>query len=656
MSDAKKKSPGLKKILTGLVIYGALLVCISLVYLLFAEDIALYISFVYRLIPAGAAVLVLYAAGRLVFGDRFLWGLGERFLVWCLWAGLGFFLLVGILAGVAHRTEPEEGFSVSTPFFSGKNVLVFAPHQDDELNLAGGILEQYLAAGSHVSVVFSTNGDCYNPAEVRVEEALSAMALLGIGEEDVYFLGFGDSWQPQLQGDAQVSHIYNCGLPGTRWISAAGNTHCYGTDRKAPWLDGEYTRENYLTGIQTLIAQKLPDVIFCVDHDSHPDHKALDLFFEEAMGKVLAEVPDYAPRVFKGFCYGTAWGAEDDFSSGDNLQSTKKPDDNLWQVSGLSYDWDARFRIPVSAENLNRILTENTVYQALQKHFSQNAYYHGGRILNTDKVFWERRTDSLLYGAAVFADGVPVQNLNDFKLRDSRDLTENRFPEDGVCDASLIRVQLAQPERMTSIVLYDNPNPHSNILAGYLELPDGSRLEFGPLNSTGGASEIRIPEQELDHFQIYITRTEGDCPGLTEMEAYGITGEESEWFLPVDARDNLAADYWVESGDSAEFRLYADPKGRAVSLEDLEIRMDSDGSCSWELVGGRLVVHCPEGAEAMLTLKGEQMEVCFRVSNPRPVSRAGMRLLQWADRHTAFAVEAIVYLLDLAAARITSVF
>ncbi len=70
-------------------------------------------------------------------------------------------------------------------------MLVLAPHPDDEINLAGGVMEEYLAAGSRVILAFANNGDVFFPAEVRFREALSAAASLGIPAGDVLFLGYG---------------------------------------------------------------------------------------------------------------------------------------------------------------------------------------------------------------------------------------------------------------------------------------------------------------------------------------------------------------------------------------------------------------------------------------------------------------------------------
>jgi LmbE family N-acetylglucosaminyl deacetylase len=44
------------------------------------------------------------------------------------------------------------------------DVLVFAPHPDDEVIGAAGVLQQALAAGKSVRIVFATNGDAYPDA------------------------------------------------------------------------------------------------------------------------------------------------------------------------------------------------------------------------------------------------------------------------------------------------------------------------------------------------------------------------------------------------------------------------------------------------------------------------------------------------------------
>lgn len=76
--------------------------------------------------------------------------------------------------------------------FGGKKVMVIVPHEDDELNLAGGVLEQYIKYGSDVYVVYVFNGDMNGDGVARITEADTAMTAIGIPAENLIFLGYGD--------------------------------------------------------------------------------------------------------------------------------------------------------------------------------------------------------------------------------------------------------------------------------------------------------------------------------------------------------------------------------------------------------------------------------------------------------------------------------
>lgn len=116
------------------------------------------------------------------------------------------------------------------PFFSAKNVpsnltansdvsavsvdlLIFAPHPDDETLGCGGVIMQALAAGKRIHVVIFTNGDGYTKAtsmlvnknidkllpgdylelsRVRQLEVYAATKKLGLKPSDITFLGYPD--------------------------------------------------------------------------------------------------------------------------------------------------------------------------------------------------------------------------------------------------------------------------------------------------------------------------------------------------------------------------------------------------------------------------------------------------------------------------------
>jgi probable selenium-dependent hydroxylase accessory protein YqeC len=66
---------------------------------------------------------------------------------------------------------------------SGKKVMLQVPHQDDDFNVLGGVIEEYVKYGSEATVVFSTNGDYNGLAETRFREAQNALGHIGIPKD-----------------------------------------------------------------------------------------------------------------------------------------------------------------------------------------------------------------------------------------------------------------------------------------------------------------------------------------------------------------------------------------------------------------------------------------------------------------------------------------
>ena len=88
-----------------------------------------------------------------------------------------------------------------------------------------------------------------------------------------------------------------------------------------------YTVSNYCQDLSLLLWTLQPDMIFCVDYDTHADHRMLSLCFEKEMGKIL-QTPgnNYHPQVFKGFAYSTAYETVRDFYA-PFLSSTQRPEE-----------------------------------------------------------------------------------------------------------------------------------------------------------------------------------------------------------------------------------------------------------------------------------------------------------------------------------------
>nr|MDO8112642.1 PIG-L deacetylase family protein [Candidatus Sigynarchaeota archaeon] len=84
------------------------------------------------------------------------------------------------------------------------NVIVFAPHEDDEAFACAGTIAKHKLEGDAVSIVFMTDGRLgvnkmiegkYTPdqlAQERKKEALAAAKAIGVPKNDVIFLGYHD--------------------------------------------------------------------------------------------------------------------------------------------------------------------------------------------------------------------------------------------------------------------------------------------------------------------------------------------------------------------------------------------------------------------------------------------------------------------------------
>ena len=99
------------------------------------------------------------------------------------------------------------------------------------------------------------------------------------------------------------------------------------------------------------------------------------------------------------------------------------------------------------------------------------------RIINGDKVFWQRCTGSLLYGAAVCVSSGSGAELADFRLLHSEDLAGRELPYSAVWTPesgdTAREAEFSFPAAdVTEIRLYDNPSPEDNVLAAEIVFPE----------------------------------------------------------------------------------------------------------------------------------------------------------------------------------------
>jgi LmbE family N-acetylglucosaminyl deacetylase len=171
-------------------------------------------------------------------------------------------------------------------------VLVFAPHPDDEIIGAGAVLQQALAEGKKVRIVFATNGDGYPDAAsalfhkpiaalaradylslgaTRQREAVAAAQTLGVKPASLVFLGYPDAALAEVYADVSTVPVES---------PLTGRTSTYGPARadfhtEAHGSPAPYTRAAALADVEEILSESAPTQVYVTDRaDQHPDHSA----------------------------------------------------------------------------------------------------------------------------------------------------------------------------------------------------------------------------------------------------------------------------------------------------------------------------------------------------------------------------------------------
>lgn len=588
-----------------------------------------------RMTPVLFALVLVLATGLLAVLGK--WNL-RRVLTLAGAVVVGTAVFCGICFGVWHTFQKTASYRDvdvhKQQVYEGREVMVIVPHQDDEINLLGGVIEEFMAYGSNVRIVFVTNGDFDGIPQTRMEEAIAYGALVGIPEENILFLGYGDRWDPDWG-----YHVYNA-PEGLTVPSRYGAVQTYGMESHPAYREGNaYTAANYLADMESVILEYRPEVIFCSDYDDHIEHQAVSLNFEKAMGNILRQNPDYQPIVYKGYAYNTAWYAAPDFY-GPNIRSTENVFEEPFCNEPRVYRWEGGIRFPVDGGTLSRSLVSSDAYEALHIYASQNGQTFARSVVNGDRVFWQRRTDSLLARAEVTASSGDSGLLNNFMRIDNFDLWEQEHPYDGVWipedddPEKKVTVTFPEPQNIYSIVLYDHPSETDNVLEAEIGFDDGTSIRTGALDAGGAATEILVEKQGVKGFAVTLLETEGENPGLTEIEALPTRTQGDVAFAKLmDASGQFVYDYWLCDGDTGVFALYT----HGMELRQLQAASDNP-NVAVSVSGGEVHVTCPKGEEGTITLSdenGRTLDSVF-VSNPGIAKRLHTRMGQRMEEYAAF--------------------
>ncbi len=202
------------------------------------------------------------------------------------------------------------------PFTAADRIVVVAPHPDDEILGAGGAIQQAVAAGADVRVVYLTSGDHNQPAfklylrqfhlsasqyiecgKLRQCESVAAMDLLGVPASHLTYLGYPDWGTLRLWRD-----YWNAERP---FRSDATKSTAVPYDN-AFRPHNAYTVINVITDLTDALRLLRPTHVL-VTHpaDSNPDHRAAGNFTRLAALQLSAEGID--PTIYYYLIHSGDW-------------------------------------------------------------------------------------------------------------------------------------------------------------------------------------------------------------------------------------------------------------------------------------------------------------------------------------------------------------
>lgn len=454
-------------------------------------------------------------------------------------------------------------------FFHGNTLMVIIPHEDDEINIAGSLICGAREEGMQVICVFVTNGDYQYISDVRIREAVRALAVLGVPKEDIVFLGYPDGGgygehSVFLHGQKEPVQAHGrtetCGGEGILEFCAAESG-----------VHHEYLWENLLKDLEAVILKYLPDGIAAIDWDTHPDHRMCSLAFDQVMGKILNEKGDaWQPVILKAFAYATAFDGVKDFYQ-INLPSTKINPGKVLQggkPDNPNFSWNQRIRLPVPESCRTQNLGENKIFRALTCHMSQKAMRRAEQIINGDQIFWKKRTQNLCLLGKVSSSSGDSRYLHDFCMMNTDDIVNREtvyskylWEPDREDRNPWCRCEFETPQDIGVSVFHGNIGKEGRILEGKLTFSTGYQVSVKALPENGDELYVEFPVQKgVNWVQFDILKREGPHAGLSEWELLPCEGRDMT-LLKICADDDFAYEWIVESGKPIEINAY-NPSGK----------------------------------------------------------------------------------------------
>lgn len=427
----------------------------------------------------------------------------------------------------------------------GQKILVIAPHEDDEMLAYAGVMRQAIEVGDEVRAVIVTNGDYSGGTDMgqrRIKEAFDAQRLVGVPEENIYFLGYGDTgWAASGNDMSFVGQLYRADNPDEVFTS-----HCSSQTYGNPAIGKEdyhyqrtgshadYTRNNLLGDLQALIDEYRPDRIYTTSiYDFHWGHIGTALFTNEAILNIKRTDPAYSPIVCSSLIHArdSAGGQDNSWPLIDNwsgpLKSFTMPS-ALEQTTPLR--WNERISVSMPHVMNNTPREQNMKYQAIDVYESQLGSAWDRNYLysftKSDEFYWEKEYSNIAVFAEVTAStestltGQTKEKAIDGVADGYPRYPDKEWVSNGELSGAWIQLDWNADHTVNKVVLYGRPNPSEQISSATLTFSDGTSVAVRALNADGRATVVEFAPKTTNFIRFTVNSASGESAGLAEFEVY----------------------------------------------------------------------------------------------------------------------------------------
>lgn len=436
-------------------------------------------------------------------------------------------------------------FALLTAVAQNKTVVIVAPHPDDEALCCSGVIYSAKAQGDVVKVVVITNGDYYglNTGYQREAETVAGMQALGLSEQDIIFLGYGDQ---------TLLELYQSTSPSTIFTSAAGQTQTY-ANRGLGGVDyhtylhgspGPYNQQTVLSDIEAALQNLHPDEIYTTGlWDDHPDHQSTFTFVMNALLTLRKKGVALSPRVHETLIHApcSSCGAPSNANymwpgGGPGINPRFSPTQFFAEPYYLStmtpYEWNRIESIPTPPQMQNTVESANLKAQIISNYASQGGSDPDNYLFSfvkKNEFFWVHDFSTNLAGLATISQSsqntgtgqLGASAVDGFVEGDPDGYEPFEWASNGQLNGAWIRLTWPSPVTISEVALFDRPNLVDNVVSGTLHFSDGTSVSVGQLPNNGNSFLVSFSPRTVNWVQFTVDNAVGDNVGLAEIEVYG---------------------------------------------------------------------------------------------------------------------------------------